>query len=216
MATCFVACAPAAQSPVTESRPSGVAAKPGHGLDTPAPRAALGRERTSLDRGFRFALGHATDTARDFGHGTSYFSYLAKAGYADGPADPDFDDRGFRDVDLPHDWAVELPFDVKGGHSHGYKALGRAFPENSVGWYRRELEIPEADRGRRIALEFGGVFRDSNVFVNGFLVGHEPSGYASFQVDVSDYLKYGGKNVLAVRVDASKEEGWFYEGAGIY
>ena len=105
---------------------------------------------------------------------------------------------------------------MKGGHSHGYKALGRAFPENSVGWYRRELEIPEADRGRRIALEFDGVFRDASVFVNGFLVGHEPSGYASFQIDVSDYLKYGGRNVVAVRVDASKEEGWFYEGAGIY
>jgi beta-galactosidase len=196
--------------------PSDVPAKAHPEKNASIPRGIPPRERTLLDRGFRFALGHATDTARDFGHGTSYFSYLAKAGYADGPADPDFDDRGFREVDLPHDWAVELPFDVKGGHSHGYKALGRAFPENSVGWYRRELEIPEADRGRRIALEFDGVFRDSNVFVNGFLVRHEPSGYASFQVDVSDYLKYGGKNVIAVRVDASKEEGWFYEGAGIY
>ncbi len=174
------------------------------------------RERTSLDHGFRFALGHATDPARDFGHGTSYFSYLAKAGYGDGPADPSFDDRGFREVDLPHDWAVELPFDAKGGHSHGYKALGRDFPENSVGWYRRTLEIPEADRGRRISLELDGVFRDSRVFVNGFLIGQESSGYASFRYDVSDYLRYGGPNVLAVRVDASKEEGWFYEGAGIY
>jgi beta-galactosidase len=181
-----------------------------------APRTTLKRERTSLDRGFRFALGHAIDHERDFGHGTAYFSDLAKAGYGDGPADPHFDDRGFRELDLPHDWAVELPFDAKGGHSHGYKALGRRFPENSVGWYRRELDITEADRGRRIALEFDGVFRDSRVWVNGFLVGHEPSGYSSFRYDVSDYLNYGGKNVLAVRVDASKEEGWFYEGAGIY
>ncbi|HWA74374.1 MAG TPA: beta-galactosidase GalA [Polyangiaceae bacterium] len=169
-----------------------------------------------MDRGFRFALGHASDTERDFGHGTSYFSYLAKAGYGDGPADPDFDDRSFREVRLPHDWAVELPFDERGGHSHGYKALGRRFPENSVGWYRRELEISSADLGRRIALEFDGVFRDSRVFVNGFLVGREPSGYLSARYDVSDYLNYGGRNVLAVRVDASQEEGWFYEGAGIY
>jgi beta-galactosidase len=176
----------------------------------------MGRVRTSLDRGFRFALGHATDRAKDFGHGTSYFSYLAKAGYGDGPADPNFDDRGFREVDLPHDWAVELPFDAKGGHSHGYKALGRNFPENSVGWYRRELDIPAGELGGRTTLEFDGVFRDSLVFVNGFLVGREPSGYLGFRYDVTDYLNYGGRNVLAVRVDASNEEGWFYEGAGIY
>jgi beta-galactosidase len=182
----------------------------------PVKRAVFGRERTSLDQGFRFALGHATDDERDFGHGTAYFSDLAKAGYGDGPADPHFDDRGFRVVDLPHDWAVELPFDGKGGHSHGYKALGRGFPQHSVGWYRRELEIAQADRGRRITLEFDGVFRDSRVWVNGFLVGYQPSGYASVEYDVTDYLNYGGRNVVAVRVDASKEEGWYYEGAGIY
>jgi beta-galactosidase len=170
----------------------------------------------NLDRGFRFALGHASDTTRDFSHGTSYFSYLAKAGYGDGPADPDFDDRSFREVDLPHDWAVEVPFDARGGHSHGYKALGRAFPENSVGWYRREFDVPAADLSRHIELELDGAFRDSLVFVNGFLVGREPSGYTGFHADVTDYLKYGGRNVLAVRVDATKEEGWFYEGAGIY
>ncbi|HEX6277267.1 MAG TPA: beta-galactosidase GalA [Polyangiaceae bacterium] len=198
---------------------------------TPSPRVATpagappavplvedgpGRERTSLDSGFRFALGHAFDTDRDFGHGTSYFSYLAKAGYGDGPAEPSFDDRAFRDVDVPHDWAVELPFDAKGGHSHGYKALGRAFPENSVGWYRRTFDVSEADRGRRIALEFDGIYRNSQVFVNGFLVAREPSGYLSFEVDVTEHVSFGGKNVLAVRVDATQEEGWYYEGAGIY
>jgi beta-galactosidase len=183
---------------------------------TPVSKGGLGRERTSLDRGFRFALGHASDPARDFGHGTSYFSYLAKTGYGDGPADPNFDDRGFRDLDVPHDWAVELPFDVKGGHSHGYKALGRAFPENSVGWYRREFEVTQADSGRRIALEFDGIYRNAQVFVNGFLVAREPSGYLSFEVDVTDVVNYGKKNLLAVRVDATQEEGWYYEGAGIY
>ncbi len=207
------ACAPAARSAPPKPVAIGRAATP---EPVPAKSVGRGRERISLDRGFHFALGHAADPARDFGHGTSYFSDLAKAGYGDGPADPNFDDRGFRAVDLPHDWAVELPFDAKASHSHGYKALGRGFPENSVGWYRRELEISKADRGRRIALELDGVFRDSRVWVNGFLVGREPSGYASVQYDVTDYLDYGGRNVLAVRVDASKEEGWFYEGAGIY
>ena len=74
-----------------------------------------------------------------------------------GPADPAFDDRIWRRVDLPHDWAVELPFDGRGSTNHGSKALGRAFPENSVGWYRRELQIPASARGKRIALEFDGV-----------------------------------------------------------
>jgi beta-galactosidase len=207
-ATGVAACAPAtAPRPVPNVETSARA---------PLAKSGPGRERSSLDRGFRFALGHASDTDRDFGHGTSYFSYLAKTGYGDGPADPSFDDRAFRDVDLPHDWAVELPFDVRGGHSHGYKALGRAFPENSVGWYRRTFDVPEADRGRRIALEFEGVYRNSLVFVNGFLVAREPSGYLSFEIDVTDHVRYGGENVLAVRVDATQEEGWYYEGAGIY
>ena len=70
--------------------------------------------------------------------------------------------------------------------------------------------------GRRISLEFDGVFRDSIVWVNGFYLGRQASGYTGFTYDISDYLNYGGNNVIAVRVDASLEEGWFYEGAGIY
>ncbi|HWA78277.1 MAG TPA: beta-galactosidase GalA [Polyangiaceae bacterium] len=180
-----------------------------------SPRTPL-RERICLDRGWRFAFGHAYDSAQDFGHGTGYFSYLAKAGYGDGPARADFDDRAFRELDVPHDWAVELPFAANGSHSHGYKALGRNFPETSVGWYRKRIFIPEADLGRRISVEFEGVFRNSDVFVNGFFLGREPSGYAGFEYDLSDYLNYGADNFLVVRVDATVEEGWFYEGAGIY
>jgi beta-galactosidase len=175
-----------------------------------------GRERMRLDRGWRFALGHASDPARDFGHGTGYFSYLAKAGFGDGPASPLFDDRGWRSIDLPHDWAVEAPFDPKASPSHGFKAVGRGFPERSVGWYRRSFFVPGSDLGRRLRIELDGVYRDARVFVNGFLVGEEPSGYLGVSYDVSAYLNYGGDNVVAVRVDASMEEGWYYEGAGIY
>jgi beta-galactosidase len=174
------------------------------------------RERVNLDRQWRFALGHASDPARDFGFATGYFSYFAKAGYGDGAADPKFDDRGWRVVDVPHDWAVELPFDPRGTASHGFKSVGRNFPENSVGWYRKTIHVDEAEVGRRFTLEFDGVFRDSDVFVNGFHCGREPSGYSSFAYDITDYLNYGGDNVVAVRVNASMEEGWFYEGAGIY
>ncbi len=173
------------------------------------------RQRVRIDDGWRFALGHAHDAAQDFDHGTRPF-FFAKAGYGDGPAAPEFDDRPWRRVSLPHDWAVELPFDAQSSSQYGSKAIGRGFPHNSVGWYRRELAIPAAAQGRRFALEFDGVFRDSVVWVNGHYLHHEPSGYSSFRVDITDYLHVGQRNVVAVRVDASTPEGWWYEGAGIY
>jgi len=178
--------------------------------------AESGRERLLMDSGWKFALGHAYDTEKDFKHGTSYFSYFAKTGYGDGPAAQNFDDRPWRILDLPHDWAVEMPFSGKGSHSHGYKAIGRAFPESSVGWYRKKFFIPDSDLGKRIVIEFDGVHRDAGLFINGFYLGTEHSGYSSFQYDITDYLNYGGENVVAVRVDVTMEEGWFYEGAGVY
>ncbi|WP_457356514.1 beta-galactosidase GalA [Roseateles sp. P5_D6] len=181
----------------------------------PAAASDNPRQRTRIDDGWRFALGHAHDPAQDFDHSTRAF-FFAKAGFGDGPASAEFDDRPWRRVDLPHDWAVELPFDARGSTTHGSKAIGRAFPENSVGWYRRELAVPASAKGKRIALEFDGVFRDSVVWVNGHYLRHEASGYSSFRVDISNYLHYGGRNVVAVRVDASTQEGWWYEGAGIY
>jgi beta-galactosidase len=173
------------------------------------------RQRTRIDDGWRFALGHAHDTAQDFSHSTRAF-FFAKAGFGDGPAGADFDDRTWRRLNLPHDWAVELPFDARVSSQHGSKAIGPLVPENSVGWYRRELSIPASAQGKRIALEFDGVFRDSVVRVNGHYLHREASGYSSFRVDISDYLNYGGRNVVAVRVDATTQEGWWYEGAGIY
>jgi beta-galactosidase len=179
-------------------------------------RQPASRERISMDRDWRFALGHAFETKKDFDNGSGYFSYITKAGYGDGAADPDFDDQAWRSINIPHDWCVELPFDSTGGHSHGYKAIGRNFPGNSVGWYRKSFYIPESDLGRRISIEFDGVHRNAVVWVNGFYLGTEHSGYSQFAYDISDYLNYGGKNVVAVRADATMEEGWFYEGAGIY
>ena len=80
------------------------------------------RERISINQNWKFALGHATDKAKDFNHGTGYFSYLAKTGFGDGPANAAFDDRAWRTVNLPHDWAVEMPFDGNASPSHGSKA----------------------------------------------------------------------------------------------
>jgi beta-galactosidase len=176
------------------------------------------REKLLMDFGWRFAFGHATDPAKDFdpAPASEMFNYLTKTGNGRGAAKANFDDNGWRKLDLPHDWAVEAPFDERGSGSHGYKAIGKNFPERSVGWYRKSFSIPASDLGRRISVDFDGVFSDSQVWVNGFYLGREASGYSSFSYDISDYLNYGGTNVIAVRVDASLEEGWFYEGAGIY
>ena len=174
------------------------------------------RERLAFDADWRFAFGHPFDTTRDFGHATGYFSYVAKTGFGDGPAAADFDDRAWRSLDLPHDWAVEAPFSAQGSHSHGYKAAGKGFPDRAIGWYRKRFSIPESDLGRRITIQFDGVFRDSRVWLNGFYLGQHPSGYTGFEYDLTDYLNYGGENVISVRADATLEEGWFYEGAGIY
>jgi len=75
------------------------------------------REHILMDLNWRFALGHASDVAKDFSNGTSYFSWFAKTGYGDGAAAPQFEDRTWREVNLPHDWAVELPFSAASSHS---------------------------------------------------------------------------------------------------
>jgi beta-galactosidase len=134
-----------------------------------------------------------------------------------GPPKVIFDSSGWSRIDLPHDWAVDLPF-VNHAHlaSRGYKPLGREFPATSIGWYRREFDMPSSDQGRRISMEFDGVYRDSTVLFNGFYLGRNFSGYAPFQFDLTDFVRYGSKNVLVLRVDATLGDGWFYEGAGIY
>ncbi len=126
-----------------------------------------------------------------------------------GAANPDYDDRHWRQVDLPHDWAVEGSFDPQANPWHGFLPVG-------VGWYRKTFDLPEGDKDRRIFLEFDGAFRDSTVWVNGYRMGNQPSGYTSFRYDMSDVLNYGGRNVIAVRLDAAQFEGWWYEGAGLY
>ncbi len=179
------------------------------------------RERLLFDFGWKFALGHGSDPTKDFGFGMGQGDFAKTGEFAF--AKPGFNDSAWRPLDLPHDWAVELPFvkddDAKGEsltRSHGYKPLGRRYPETSVGWYRREFDIAAADRGRRITIEFDGAFRDVLVFVNGCFIGRNTNGYAPFRFDLSDFLVYGGKNVIVLRVDASFGDGWFYEGAGVY
>ncbi|MBE8724227.1 beta-galactosidase GalA [Flavobacterium hungaricum] len=174
------------------------------------------RELISIDKDWRFSFGHLYDTKKDFGHAEGYFSYLTKTGFGDGPAAKDFDDRAWRKLDLPHDWAVEQPFSESASFSHGFKAAGKNYTEKSIGWYRKKITIDNEDLGRIISLKFDGIFRNSKVFFNGFYLGTHESGYNGVEYDVTAYVNYGGENTIVVRVDASMEEGWFYEGAGIY
>lgn len=170
------------------------------------------RERLSMDIGWEFNLGHLCDVEKDFG----YQENRSKTSRPDGPCNPEFDASGWPKVDLPHDWAVGLTVDSGADAMHAYKPLGRKYPENSVGWYRKSFEIPESDLGRRLSLEFDGVFRNCEVWLNGYSLYRHLSGYTSFAIDITDYVNYGGRNVVVVRVDASGYELWSYEGAGIY
>ena len=176
------------------------------------------RERILFDEDWQFALGNASSPEKDYGCGTEYFNYLTKAAsiHNAGPYAEKFDASSWQQVDLPHDWVVDLPFAPEASHSHGYKTVGYKYPATSVGWYRKTFTVPQEDQGKHIWLQFDGIFRDARVWVNGFYLGHEPSGYATQVYDISEYLNYGAENLVCVRADATLEEGWFYEGAGIY
>ena len=176
------------------------------------------RETIRLDDGWKFAFGNAADPKKDFGCGTEYFNYLTKANsiHNEGPYSANFNDSTWQEVKVPHDWVTILPYADVASHSHGYKTVGYKYPETSVGWYRKTINIPASDLGKHIALQFDGIFRNARVWFNGFYMGTEPSGYATQVYDVTEYVNYGGDNLICVRADATLEEGWFYEGAGIY
>jgi beta-galactosidase len=182
----------------------------------PQAEAALEpREHLLFDFGWKFQLGNLSDPAKDFGFGNGQGDFAKTGDF--GFAHVGFDDSKWRTLNLPHDWAVELPFvhdDEQ--QSHGYKPLGRRYPESSVGWYRREFEMASSEAGRQVTVEFDGVFRDVQIFVNGCFVGRNNNGYAPFRFDITDFLELGKKNCIVARVDASFGDGWFYEGAGIY
>jgi beta-galactosidase len=185
------------------------------GASAEAVAAVAPREHLLFDFGWKFFQGHGTDPRRDLGFGMGQGDF-AKSGEFDFAREK-FDDSKWRPLNLPHDWAVELPFvNDDEQQSHGYKPLGRRYPEASIGWYRRTFDVPKEDAARRTVLEFDGAFRSALVFLNGYFIGRNDNGYAPFRFDLTDFLNYGGKNYLVVRMDASFGDGWFYEGAGIY
>lgn len=176
------------------------------------------RQAINFDAGWKFHFGHAANPEKDFNY--SIATVFSKSGGAARTAiDPRFKDSAWRTLSLPHDWAVELPF-VKVDNfdvmAHGYKPVGGLFPETSIGWYRKHFTIARADSGQRFQVQFDGIFRNANIWLNGFYLGNNQSGYVGVAYDITDYIQFGRDNVLVVRADATQYEGWFYEGAGIY
>lgn len=124
-----------------------------------------------------------------------------------------FDDSQWRNLNLPHDWSIELPFDAASPTGNGGGAL-----RGGTGWYRKTFTLAAAQSSKHFFIHFDGVYRNSEVWVNGNYLGLRPNGYISFEYDITPYLKFGAaKNVIAVKVDNSKQpNSRWYSGSGIY
>ena len=151
---------------------------------------ALSRETLNFDRGWLFCLGDSSAMART-----------------------DYADTSWRQLDLPHDWAIEGDFSVDNPSGAG----GGALP-GGIGWYRKHFTVPASlTADDHLFITFDGVYMNSSVYINGHLLGTRPYGYISFQYDLTPYLRRGADNVIAVRVDNSDQpNSRWYSGCGIY
>jgi beta-galactosidase len=163
---------------------------------------AASRQTSSLDFEWKFHRGDIPGVLSDL----STNQNLAPSSDFLSPA---YDDSAWQSVNIPHDYIVEGAYDPKAEKQHGYLPVEQ-------GWYRKKILIPATDQGRRLWLEFDGVYRDSQMWLNGHFLGRHASGYTSFCFDVSESAKPGTNNLLVVRVDPTEFEGWWYDGGGIY
>ncbi|MBO5002546.1 MAG: beta galactosidase jelly roll domain-containing protein, partial [Prevotella sp.] len=151
-----------------------------------------------------------TATARDVRNFDD--NWLFTLGDAAAMAQPDYDDSGWRRLNVPHDWAIEGDFYA----SNPSGASGGALP-GGIGWYRKHFQLEQNDNHSKYYIAFDGVYMNSTVYVNGHEVGTRPYGYSSFEYDITKYLNTNGKNVIAVRVDNSDQpNSRWYSGCGIY
>ena len=131
-------------------------------------------------------------------------------GDVDGAQNTDLDDISWRDITLPHDWAIEGPFDSS------FNARSGGLPFHGVGWYRKQFDIPNTAKGKHITLHFDGAMNNAKIWLNGNMIGERPYGYIGFSVDLSPHLNYGGTNVVAVQLAPEDFSSRWYPGAGIY
>lgn len=178
--------------------------------------------RISMNKDWKFFLGDLAPKSNTDGWGG------AKArGYSFGATAEAFDDSRWRSVDVPHDFVSEGDYTQKKAQGSDMQKIpemesmdSRHFAggslEGGIAWYRKHFTISPDAADRRIYLHFGGVYRDSTVYLNEYYIGRYESGYSDFYYDITDFVNIGGENLLAVRVDSTGREGWWYEGGGIY
>ena len=181
-----------------------------------ASSAIAPRERLLLDFNWKFFQGNAADPRRDLGFGMGQGDF-AKSGEFEF-ATAKFDDSKWRSLNLPHDWAVELPFvRDEEQQSPWLQAAGPALSGDQHRLVPAHVRFPaKKTQGGASAWNSMEPFAARSCFVNGYFIGRNDNGYAPFCFDLTDFANFGGKNFLVVRMDASFGDGWFYEGAGIY
>jgi beta-galactosidase len=153
-----------------------------------ASASEAGRQRFRMDFGWRFTLGDPP-----------------------GAEKANFDDKTWRELNVPHDWSIEGPWskDNPSGSAGGYAPIG-------IGWYRKTFHVPQEVSGRRVLLDFDGVFNRSDVWINGQKVGHNEYGYIGFECDLTPWIRLNRDNVIAVRADNLRQASRWYTGSGIY
>lgn len=131
--------------------------------------------------------------------------YLGDASGADGEQ---FDDSAWKNVDLPHDYSIDQEYTTAGEAESGYKLGG-------IGWYRKNFKVDESLKGKSVRIDFDGVYMDSTVWINGHRLGNHPYGYSPFSYDITEYLRFGELNTIAVKVNHQTPSSRWYSGSGI-
>ena len=203
---------------------------PGQPTFTPAEMAdpaSAPRDRAGFNEGWRFHRGDPADlkpgeldyatikdsllaTGNDFTRTNVVAAPTGNPGAGLSFVKPDFDDSSWRLLDLPHDWAIEGPFDIAASGNTG------KLPFWGQGWYRKQFGIPSSDKGRRIFLEIDGAMSCSTVWINGRFAGGWPYGYSSYQLDITPCVNFGEGNTVAIRLDNPNSSSRWYPGAGLY
>ena len=192
-----------------------------------AAAAAPVRERLSFDSGWSFTKGEPADVSNDLKYaniktwvmatGNEFVKDGSPALRPEGDlgtnvayAQPDFNDDGWQKINLPQDWGIEGPF------NQDYPGETAKLPWWGVGWYRKHFDVSASEAGQKIYLDVDGAMSYANVWLNGHYVGGWPYGYSSWEVDLTPYVKFGGQNVLAIRLDNPPRSSRWYPGGGIY
>ncbi len=176
------------------------------------------QEKISMDEDWKFHFGNSSNPDKDFGFGSTLIMHKSNV-FESTIVSPKFIDTTWSKINIPHDWVVELPFVKLETHemdSHGYKPVGNIYPETSIGWYRKHFMVDKSKSDKRFEIQLDGIYRNATIWVNGFYVGTNFSGYIGKSYDITNTIDFENENVIVIRVDATQNEGWFYEGAGIY